>query len=114
MKQVFSEQGIPACINSDNGGHFDSWDFMQFLESYGIDHDTSSPRYPRSNGLVERFVETVKTILSKARDSKTDPKHTSTRKDTDQERERNIQTMGTVRTVLISLRESHVYVVLGN
>ena len=72
-RQIFSEQGIPEKIISDNGGHFDSEEYREMLKEYGIDHTTSSPRYPRSNSFVERFVETVKSILHKAKESKSDP-----------------------------------------
>ena len=39
-----------------------------FAISYGFRHDTSSPRYPQSNGQVERAVRTVKQLLKKATD----------------------------------------------
>ena len=36
---------------------------MHFLESYGTDHDTLSPRYPRSNGLALMQVATKHGII---------------------------------------------------
>ena len=44
--------------------HLPNWDF---------DHVTSSPRYPQSNGLVEKTVQTIKRILKKAQSSGKNP-----------------------------------------
>ena len=54
-KQIFSEQGIPQIMRSDNGPHF-QWHYRQFAGEYGFSHVTSSPNYPRSNGFVESQV----------------------------------------------------------
>ena len=34
--------------------------YRQFAKDWGFDHVTSSPHYARSNGLVERQIETIK------------------------------------------------------
>lgn len=47
--------------------------FSDSSKLYGFEHVTSSPLYPRSNGLVENSVRTVKLLVKKALDSKTDP-----------------------------------------
>ena len=39
-----------------------------FATSYGFTQVTSSPHYPRSNGLAERTVKTVKAMLEKSKD----------------------------------------------
>ena len=68
-KQVFGEQGIPTRVISDNGPHFDSRDYRKFASDWGFDHVTSSPRYPRSNGFIERAIQTVKATLQKTQQS---------------------------------------------
>ena len=42
-------------------------------ESWDFEHDTSSPNYPESNGLVERTIQTVKKTLKKAFREDQDP-----------------------------------------
>ena len=60
-------------VFSDNGSQYTSQRFSQFTKSWDFDHQTSSPEYPQSNGLAERFVQTVKRILKKAFISGGDP-----------------------------------------
>jgi hypothetical protein len=38
------------------------------MRSYGVEHVTSSPRYPQSNGQAKRTVQTVKRLLKKSKD----------------------------------------------
>ena len=40
----------------------------EFLTSYGIKHNTSSPYFPQNNGMAERFVCTTKQLLRKSSD----------------------------------------------
>ena len=40
---------------------------------YGIEHVTSSPLFPQSNGCIERTVQTIKRMLTKARETCSDP-----------------------------------------
>ncbi len=68
-KAVFGELGIPQQIISDNGPHFASAEYKRFTTTWGIVHVTSSPRYPRSNGFVERQIRTVKSVMTKAKQS---------------------------------------------
>jgi hypothetical protein len=46
--------------------------FKAFTTRYNIKHVTSSPYYPRSNGMVERAIQTVKLMLIKTKKSKGD------------------------------------------
>ena len=60
MKSIFARHGIPQEIVSDNGPQYSSREFAQFAKQYGFVHNTSSPKYPQSNGETERGVRTIK------------------------------------------------------
>ena len=64
--ELFSIEGYPDEIVSDNGPPFNSKEFAKFLSGLGIKHTTSSPGYPHSNGFIERHIQTVKNMLSKS------------------------------------------------
>ena len=68
LKRIFSRHGIPDILFSDNGPQFDSREFTTFSTDWQFQHITSSPRYPQSNGEVERAVQTMKTVLNKSSD----------------------------------------------
>ena len=54
LKSIVATHGIPDVIVSDNGPQFASTQFQNFAKNYGFTHITSSPRYPQSNGMIER------------------------------------------------------------
>ena len=62
IKSIFSRFGIPEKV-SHNGPQYSSSEFTKFVSNYGFKHTTSSPRYPQSNGLAERSVQTIKRIF---------------------------------------------------
>ena len=64
--ELFSIEGYPDEIVSDNGPLFNSKEFAKFLSGLGIKHTTSSPGYPCSNGFIERHIQMVKNVLSKS------------------------------------------------
>ena len=68
LKASFARFGIPEVFMSDNGPQFASELFANFTRDYGFTHVTSSPRYPQSNGQVERTVQTVKRLLKDSED----------------------------------------------
>ena len=72
-KQIFSEQGIPSVVRSDNGPHYVGQAYRELALEYGFHHVTSSPNYPKSNGFIESQVGVVKAALLKAKKSHTDP-----------------------------------------
>ncbi|XP_054290024.1 uncharacterized protein K02A2.6-like [Macrosteles quadrilineatus] len=73
LTQIFRSHGLPKKLHSDNGPPFDSHKFSTFTERYKIEHITSSPYYPKSNGMVERAIQTLKSMLSKTLKTKGDP-----------------------------------------
>ena len=73
MKHIFSRLGIPEEIISDNGPQYASKSFEKFAKTWGFKHTTSSPYYPRANGLAERYVQVVKDLLEKTKQDDKDP-----------------------------------------
>jgi len=68
LKELFSTHGKPDIIVADNGPQFSSDAFRLFATEYDFVHVTSSPKYPRANGEVERAVRTVKALRRKNED----------------------------------------------
>ena len=50
-----------------NVGHVRMSDDFSYTLLYEFSHVTSSPHYPKSNGFIERTVQTVKSALRKAK-----------------------------------------------
>lgn len=73
LKSIFARHGIPSQLMSDNGPPFNSAEFKDFANEWKFDHTTSSPYYPKSNGLVERSIQTFKKLLTKCHETNTDP-----------------------------------------
>jgi len=67
LNTIFARFGIPQTVIADNMP-FHSKEFKSFADSWNFQIVTSSPAYPRSNGLVERNVQTVKRLFKKAQD----------------------------------------------
>jgi transposase InsO family protein len=55
--------GIPEIIASDNGTNFNAKLTIEFEKRLGASPKFSTPIYPESNGLVERFNRTLKGML---------------------------------------------------
>ncbi|MEL7079444.1 MAG: RNase H-like domain-containing protein [Cyanobacteria bacterium J06582_2] len=63
LRTCFSRFGIPFTVVSDNGKEFISKDLKDWLTAQGC-YKTDTPLYsPRSNGLAERAVQTMKRSL---------------------------------------------------
>ena len=67
FKLIFSEYGSPDNLVSDNGPCYAAEVFTNLMEEYSMNHITSSPHYPQSNGLAEKFVQIVKNLFYEAR-----------------------------------------------
>ena len=66
LQELFAGFGLPETIVSDNGTPFTSKEFENFCKLLSINHLKSAPYYPRSNGLVERFIDVFKRAIKKA------------------------------------------------
>ncbi len=66
VDKVFSKFGIPDVVKTDNGPPFNSSAFKSFAQTLGFQHRKITPRWPRANGEVERFVRTVKKVIKTA------------------------------------------------
>nr|CAI5830578.1 unnamed protein product [Callosobruchus analis] len=65
LKNIFSTNGLPQEIFSDCGPPFTSHQIESFAKQYDIMLSTSSPHYTRSNGMIERAIQSVKELLAK-------------------------------------------------
>ena len=63
---VFTELGRPFVLRSDNGPCYSLQEFHNFLNFYQVDHVTSSPHYPQSNGFTEALVGIAKKLMDKS------------------------------------------------
>lgn len=71
LKELFSRFGIPKLIIADNVP-FSSYEFKQFARSWNFEIETTSPYHPKSNGLAEKAVGIVKSMLKKSKEDKQD------------------------------------------
>ena len=63
---IFTELGRPFILRSDNGPCYTSREFHNFLSFYQVNHITSSPHYPQSNGFTEALVGIAKKLMEKS------------------------------------------------
>ena len=68
----FARYGIPKQLISDNGPQFSAVEFKELTAEYGIEHRTSSPGHPKSNGKAESAAKAAKTMMKKAVKDNTD------------------------------------------
>lgn len=66
-RRIFATFGLPTQFVSDNGKTFTSNEFSQFLKKNGITQKFTAPYNPSTNGLAERFVQTIKNSLRRMR-----------------------------------------------
>ena len=72
LYDLFARFGVVDFVVTDNGTQFTSNEFKQFSDTYQVKHIKIPQYHPRSNGQVERFVDTLKRALKKAHGTSTD------------------------------------------
>ena len=72
FQSIFSEYGWPDTLVSDNGPCYTAEMFTNLMKEYAVNHITSSPHYPQSNGLAEKFVQIVKNLFYKVEEEGVD------------------------------------------
>ncbi len=60
LRSIFVRFGLPQQLVSDNRPQLVSEEFEVFMKANGIQHIQSAPYHPSTNGLAERFVQTMK------------------------------------------------------
>ena len=63
--KFFTTYGLPKTVQTDQGINFLSRIFKQTLQSLGISHSVSSAYHPESQGALERWHQTFKSMLKK-------------------------------------------------
>lgn len=63
LRTVFSRNGIPQILVTDNGSQFTSQEFQEFVKANGIKHKLSAPYHASTNGQAERFVQSLKQAI---------------------------------------------------
>ena len=63
LRQMFAMYGLPEHIVSDNEPQFVAEEFALFLQKNGVRHTRSAPYHPATNGLAERFIQSMKESL---------------------------------------------------
>ena len=69
LRTWFRAAGWPDSIRSDGGPQFRS-EFAEFCSRNGIRHELASAHNPRSNGLAEAAVKSIKGLLAKCFETK--------------------------------------------
>ena len=60
LRELFTAEGIPTIVMSDNGPPFNGEEFRQFAQEFDFAHSTSSPQFPQSNRFIKAMVKKVK------------------------------------------------------
>ena len=65
LERLFYTIGLPQYLRSDNGPCYRSFEFAKWCEENSVDHITSSPHYPKSNGQAENAIKICKKIMKR-------------------------------------------------
>ena len=69
LRRWYCTYGVPDELSSDGGPPFQSSEYRQFNDKWGVRIRVSSAHYPQSNGRAEAAVKAVKRILTDNTDS---------------------------------------------
>ena len=58
--------GTPEVLITDNGQEFKASAWRTYLKQLGVEHRTTTPVHPQSNGRAERFNRTLKELMAKS------------------------------------------------
>ena len=65
LTHFFSTFGLPRVVQTDQGTNFQSKVFNEVMKSLDVKHVVSSPFHPESQGALERWHQTLKSMLRK-------------------------------------------------
>ena len=65
LDEIFARFRVPDTIVSDNAAQFTSREFGKLCKFYFVEHITTPAYHPRSNGQVEKFVDSFNRRLKK-------------------------------------------------
>ena len=65
LTKFFTTFGLPKTVQTDQGTNFLSRTFKQTLQSLGVSHSVSSAYHPESQGALERWHQTLKSMLQR-------------------------------------------------
>jgi len=65
LTKLFSTFGLPKVVQTDQGSNFRSKMFNQVMSTLSISHIVSSANHPESQGALERWHQTLKSMLRK-------------------------------------------------
>ena len=65
LTKLFSTFGLPKVVQTDQGSNFLSKLFSQVLKTLNVSHQVSSAYHPESQGALERWHQTLKSMLKK-------------------------------------------------
>ena len=68
LQPLFARHRVPEILRSANDPQYVSQEITKFSVDYGFQQIISNPHHPKSNGLAERTVQTIKAMLEKSTD----------------------------------------------
>ena len=72
LRSSFIDTSVPTILYCDNGPQFAAEETKQFCKDWGIELVTSSPEYPQSNSHAESGVKSMKKLVKRCWNRRTD------------------------------------------